>query len=211
MDVFKNRKLLLAVGAVLALLAGIGIALTVMRFDRGAHGPSPASHGGLVVEMGQLDDTPSSNTKPLRCFVDGQFLGMATLAECAKKNGVSAQALDVGLDANGALTAADQAGLVVTPLPEQAITPPPPAPDVAGQGMCMAYDQGEWHTLAENLSPTACAQMLFSARCYPPGTPAYGRSGDQTLRAINGRVEISADNKTFHGLIEQVAPDCPEY
>ncbi len=223
MVLFKNRKLMLVGGGVLALLAGIGIAVTVMMIDHGSHAPPPASRGGLVVEMGQVDDAPSSNAKPLRCFVGGQFIGMATLSECAKKNGVSTQALDVGLDANGALTAADQAGLVVTPLPEEAITPPPPAPEPTatvttsavgssktGQGVCLAYEQGEWHKLAENLSPTACAQMLFSARCDRPGTVAFGRSGDQALRAINGKVEMSGDNKTYHGLIDQVSPNCPE-
>jgi hypothetical protein len=223
---FENRKLMLAVGGGFALFAGIGIAVTIMMIDHGSHAPPPASRGGLVVEMGQVDDAPSSNTKPLRCFVGGQFVGIATLAECARKNGVSTQALDVGLDANGALTAADQAGLVVTPLPEVPVAPPPPPPGTEtaagsaqpitgqarpGQGACLAYDQGEWHKLAENLSPTACAQMLFSSRCDKTGATAFGRTGDQTLKYTGGKVEISSDNKTYRALVDQVATNCPEH
>ena len=34
-------------------------------------------------------------THPLRCFVAGQFAGEMTLAACAKRNGVSTDALDV--------------------------------------------------------------------------------------------------------------------
>ena len=130
----------------------------------------------------------------------------------------------VGLDANGALTAADQAGLVVTPLPEAPVAPAPPSPDlVAGptqpaanpsrpaQAACLAYDQGEWHKLAENLSPSACAQMLFSARCDKSGAVAFGRSGDQTLKYTNGKVEISSDNKTYRSLVESVSANCPEH
>ncbi len=202
----------------------VAAAVTIMLIDHGSYAPPPASRGGLVVEMGQVDDAPSSNTKPLRCFVGGQFVGIATLAECARKNGVSTQALDVGLDANGALTAADQAGLVVTPLPEAPVAPPPPAEELtastvqpaggqarSGPGACLAYEQGEWHKLAENLTPTACAQMLFSARCDKTGPTAFGRIGDQTLKYTGGKVEISSDNKTYRALVDQVSTNCPEH
>ena len=77
----------------------------------------PASRAGLIVETGRADDTKLDPARPLRCFVGGAFVGEITLAECAKKNGVATGALDVGVDETGALAAADQAGMVLTPLP----------------------------------------------------------------------------------------------
>ena len=41
----------------------------------------------------------------MRCFVNGQFVGMETAAACAQKNGVAPGALDVGLDQSGAIAA----------------------------------------------------------------------------------------------------------
>ena len=220
MGLFENRKIIVFAGAGLALVAGLGIAVAVMMIDHGSNRPPPASRGGLVVEMGKVDDTPSSNAKPLRCFVGGQFVGMETLAHCAHKNGVSTQALDVGLDANGALTAADQSGFVVTPLPEgipqpeaplQVDAPESPSLPVAAPkavaSACSTYEQGEWRKIADGLTATTCAQALFVARCNRPGPMAYGRIGDQSLRSLNGRVEISSDNKSFHVLIEQVCSE----
>ena len=64
----------------------------------------PASKGGLVVNLAEAPTLEP--TRELRCFVDGQFVGMATLAVCAQRNGLATDALDVGLDATGALAAA---------------------------------------------------------------------------------------------------------
>src|SRR5690606_6952159 len=105
-------------GGALALLAGLGIAFSIMLSDDGSKKPPPASRGGLVVETGRPDDKLDP-ARPLRCFVDAQFVGELTLAQCAERNGVATGALDVGLDETGALAAAGVAGTVLTPLPPQ--------------------------------------------------------------------------------------------
>ncbi|HQT55300.1 MAG TPA: hypothetical protein PKX06_17765, partial [Phenylobacterium sp.] len=119
MDMFNDRRIVLAlIGGALALMAGLGIAIGMVsktRNDRDA--APPASQGGLVVETTTADDGGIDPARPLRCFVAGQYVGEVTLAECAKKNGVATGALDVGVDATGALAAADDAGTVLTPLP----------------------------------------------------------------------------------------------
>jgi hypothetical protein len=107
MEFFKDRRIVLAVGAGVALLLGILIAVTVMRGSRAPAEPPPASQGGLVVETGRDDDTKLDPTRPIRCFVAGQFAGEITLTECAQRNGVATGALDVGVDETGALAAAD--------------------------------------------------------------------------------------------------------
>ena len=53
----------------------------------------------------------------------------------------------------------------------------------------------------------ACVQLLFNARCERQGGAAYGRWGQQTLRLVDGRVEISDDNKAFRTLVAQ-GEDC---
>jgi hypothetical protein len=224
MSFLRHSRIVLAIGAGLALLAGLGIGLAIMMRDHGSTSPPPASKGGLVVEMDSVDDAPSTSGRQLRCFVSGQFVGMASLAQCAKKNGVSTQGLDVGLDANGALVAADGAGVVVTPIaPEQLKDPvaPPttaPAPDPkvetaeikkASVGTCQRYTNGEWRKVADDLELNSCARTLFDGMCQKEAAAAsFGRWGDQTLRLVAGKVEQSADNKTFHSLTEQTMPGC---
>jgi len=46
-------------------------------------------------------------------------------------------------------------------------------------------------------------EALFGRRCEAPGGASYGRWGQQTLRLVPGKVEISADNHTFRTLAEQ--------
>ncbi len=214
----------MAIGAGLALIAGLGIGLFIMTRDHGSNSPPPASKGGLVVEMGSVDEAPSANGRQLRCFVGGQFVGMASLAQCAKKNGVSTQGLDVGLDANGALAAADGAGVVVTPLaPEQlkdqveapiAGLPAEPKPaeplDIKKPAVaaCMRFNAGEWRKVADGLELNSCARTLFDGKCEKDGSASYGRWGNQTLRLVPGKVEQSADNKSFVSLAEQTLPGC---
>ncbi len=124
MDLMQDRRVVLMIGGGLAILLGAGIAIGIMMRDHGSSAPPPASRGGLVVETG-TDDQTLDPARPLRCFVGGQFVGMATLADCAKKNGVATRALDVGVDATGALAAASDTGPVIQPLtPSQAkVTP----------------------------------------------------------------------------------------
>jgi hypothetical protein len=125
----KDRRVVIALGVAAALILGLAIALASVKRHRGPAEPPPASQGGLVVEVGREDDAKLDPTRSLRCFVNGQFVGMSTLAECAKRNGVATGALDVGIDVTGELAATGEAGTVLTPLPPPAETPQPaPAP-----------------------------------------------------------------------------------
>ena len=218
MELLKDRRVLLGGGAALALIAGLGIALTVMHGSKSSTDAPPASRGGLVVETGRADDTKLDPARPLRCFVGGQFVGETTLAECAKKNGVATGALDVGVDETGALAAADQAGLVLTPLPPPAETvavaapaattaAPTPAASSTPLAVCWRYAGGEWRKQPGEITLNACVQQLYSGKCERPGGATYGRWGEETLRRVPGRVESSSDNRTFHSIIEQ-GPDC---
>jgi len=218
MELLKDRRVLLGGGAALALIAGLGIALALMHSAKSPTDAPPASRGGLVVETGRSDDTKLDPARPLRCFVGGQFVGETTLAECAKKNGVATGALDVGVDETGALAAADQAGLVLTPLPPPAealtvpapaATPSAPTPAVASTplAVCWRYAGGEWRKLPGEITVNACAQQISGGKCEKAGGATYGRWGDETLRLVPGRVEASSDNRTFHSIIE-LGPNC---
>jgi hypothetical protein len=220
MDVFQDRRVVLAIGGGLAVLLGAGIAIGIMTRDHASTAPPPASHAGLVVETG-ADDQSLDPARPLRCFVGGQFVGMATLADCAKKNGVATRALDVGVDSTGALAAASDTGPVIQPLtPAEAkvtpLEPPPPAPvDTAGSqpqtaaagtvsAICWRHD-ADWRKLPSEMSLNACVQALFAGKCEKPGEAVYGRWGEETIRLVPRRVEISADNRTFRPLADQSA------
>ncbi|WP_372786390.1 hypothetical protein [Phenylobacterium sp.] len=221
MDFLKDRRIVLVLaGAVVALLAGLAIAWALVGGHRGeATPPSPASQAGLVIDSADVADGRMDPTKPLRCFVAGQPVGELTLAECAKRNGVSTDALDVGVDPTGALAAADPAGAVLTPLPppqarsaDEAPAEAAPAPVALPQvvsgspGACWRYAEGQWRKLPAEMALGACAQTLFSGRCERAGEAAYGRWREQTLRLVAGRVEISTDNHSFRTLIDQ--PGC---
>lgn len=220
MELLKDRRIVLAGGAALALLAGLGIAIVLLGGKGKPTEPPPASRAGLIVETGRADDTKLDPARPLRCFVGGQFVGETTLAECAKKNGVATGALDVGVDETGALAAADQAGTVLTPLPPPTVDAPPtsavtpgptPSPVATASSMplaaCWRYSGAEWRRLPGDITLNACAQTLFSGRCERPGGATYGRWGEETLRLVPGRVEASSDNRSFHTVIDQ-GPNC---
>jgi hypothetical protein len=217
MDLLRDRRILLASGAALAVALGLGMAGLIMLRDPGSKSPPPASRGGLVVEEGNADPVLDPG-RPLRCFVGGQLVGTMTLAECARKNGVATRALDLGVDSTGALAAASDTGPVVQTLtPAQAqvtpLTPPPAAPPAAtpvasGAGEptapCWKRD-ADWRRLPSDLSLNACVQALYAGRCVKAGDAAYGRWGLETLRLLPRRVEISSDNRTFRPLIDQGA------
>lgn len=223
MDLLKDRRIIIGGGAALALLAGLGIAVALMTgHDKKPAEAPPASRAGLIVETGRADDTKLDPARPLRCFVGGAFVGEITLAECAKKNGVATGALDVGVDETGALAAADQAGMVLTPLPPTptvatppaaAPSPSPTAPTPASASVnaplaaCWRYAGAEWRRLPGEITLNACAQQLFGGRCERAGGATYGRWGEETLRLVPGRVEISSDNRSFHTAFEQ-GPNC---
>ncbi|TCS15007.1 hypothetical protein [Caulobacter sp. BK020] len=217
MELLKDRRVLLGGGAALALIAGLGIALALMHGAKSPTEDPPASRAGLIVETGRADDTKLDANRPLRCFVGGQFVGETTLAECAKKNGVATGALDVGVDETGALAAADQAGLVLTPLPPvetpavpaPAATPTISTPTVSSTPLaaCWRYAGGEWRKLPGEITVNACAQQISSGKCEKAGGATYGRWGDETIRLVPGKVESSSDNRTFQPIID-LGPGC---
>jgi hypothetical protein len=212
---FKDRRTLFVLGGgAVALLAGLIIAGAMLATQRREPSqPPPASSAGLVIDSSGPADARLDTAKPLRCFVAGQFVGELTLTECAKRNGVATDALDVGIDETGALAAADQAGAVLTPLPPQ-VDPTDeadngvgatPLPASAPVGGCLRYEQGKWSRLPGDISLNACVQALYAGRCEKPGGATYGRWMQQTLRLVPGRVEISSDNRSFRTLADQGA------
>jgi hypothetical protein len=210
---FKDRRTQFVLGgAAVALLAGLAIAwIMLVAQHREPQQAPPASSAGLVIDSSGPEDARMDPAKPLRCFVAGQFVGELTLVDCAKRNGVATDALDVGLDQSGALAAADQAGAVLTPLPPEA-DPKAGSDDAGGPppvnapvGTCQRYDQGRWSKLPGEVSLNACVQALFAGRCERPGGASYGRWMQQTLRLVTGRVEVSADNHSFRTLADQGA------
>jgi hypothetical protein len=215
-----RRIPLIAVGAGLALVAGVVIGWMFVSGGRPTTAPPPASQGGLVIDASGEDAGKIDPAKPLRCFVQGKFVGEFSLTECARRNGVATDALDVGLDETGALAAAEQAGQVLTPLPPpQAVTRAPealnPAPGVTvssgpagvAPAACWRHGDGRWRRLPGDMGLDACVQTLFAGRCEKPGGASYGRWGQQTLRLVPGRVEVSDDNRSFRTLVNQAA-DC---
>lgn len=213
MDLLKDRRIVLAIGAGVALLLGVIIAVFIMGGDKGSDAPPPASQGGLVVQTGRDDDTKLDASRPIRCFVAGQFVGEVTLADCAERNGVATGALDVGVDETGALAAADVAGTILAPLPpkETATQPTPavvenaPAATAPAAGSaCLRYAGGAWATIG-SMDLNGCVQTLFSGQCEARGAATYGRWGEQTLRRVRGKIEISNDNRRFRTLVEQPA------
>jgi|SRR5579859_712638 len=221
MDVLKDRRTVFALaGAGVALMAGLAMAWFLISQHRGeTPGPPPASKAGLVIDTGEGRDARLDAAKPLRCFVAGQLVGELTLGDCAKRNGVATDALDVGLDRTGALAAADQAGALITPLPPTEAanddeTPgadaanSPAAPQVSSSvtSPCWRYAEGQWRKLLGEQTLNACVQIVFAGRCERAAEAAYGRWAQQTLRLEGARVEISTDNRNFRALLE--LPSC---
>jgi hypothetical protein len=53
----------------------------------------------------------------------------------------------------------------------------------------------------------SCVQTLYAGQCEQRGAASYGRWGEQTLRLVRDKVEISSDNRRFRTLVEQ-GPGC---
>ncbi|WP_420472112.1 hypothetical protein [Brevundimonas sp. FT23042] len=212
----KDNRILILIGAGVAVLIAVIIGLLVSGGRKeGPAEPPPASQGGLTVAVA---DAPGlDSTRELRCYVDGQFVGMATLSDCARRNGLATDALDVGVDATGALVAAPTASLTPPPaeLPADLIetkpdatpvekTPPVEAtqPQAAG-AQCLRYTGSDWRVMGSGLSLNQCVQQLYAGTCVTPGEALYGRWGETTLRLVPRRVEQSPDNNRFRTLAEQ--------
>jgi hypothetical protein len=221
MELFKDRRAVALVGMGLALLAGLAIAAFLMLRHRGVSEPPPASQGGLIVQTGRDDDVKLDEGRPLRCFVNGQLVGDLKLSECAKRNGVASGALDVGLDPTGALAAAhgDSGQLTPLPPPEASSDAEPQSPSGAANeapsgvqsgarvAACWLYTDASWSRVPEDLTLDACLRTLYPDRCARGGPPVYGRWGDRTLRLVDGRIDISPDNRNFRVLAGR-GPDC---
>jgi len=211
----NDNRTILAIGAGVAVLAAIVIALVFSAGGDKTPEAPPASKGGLNVELAEAPSLEA--TRELRCFVNGQYIGMATLADCARRNGLATDALDVGLDETGALAAAPTAAFAPPPeLPSVDLTQldatpqpnpveasrPAPAPAAAGSA-CLRHTGSEWRSLSQGMSLNACVQALYAGTCVRPGDAQYGRWGDITLRLVPRRVEQSNDNSRFRVLAEQ--------
>jgi len=215
----QDNKTILAIGAGVAILAAVVLAMVFSgsgKGDQSAEAP-PASKGGLTVDLAEAPTLEP--TRELRCFVNGQFIGMATLSDCAQRNGLATEALDVGLDETGALAAAPTASFAPPPAlppidmaeamppvstPSFEPTRPTSTPAVPASGSaCLRHTGSEWRSVATGISLNACVQALYAGTCVRPGEAQYGRWGDMTLRLVPRRVEQSNDNNRFRILGEQ--------
>lgn len=220
MQLPNDNRVILAVGAGLAILAAVVLALLFMGGgdEKKAAEAEPAEPGALSVDV--ADAPELQPTRELRCFVDGQFVGMATLADCAERNGLATDGLDVGLDSSGNLAAAATASFApppTAPAEQAASDNPEPATPVNGVSPpsvearpqrvsgapCLRYTGSEWRQLSGAATLNECVQALYAGSCVGPGEAQYGRHGNLTLRLVPRRVEQSNDNTRFRVLAEQ--------
>ncbi len=210
----QKRWIAISIGAAVAIGIGVFVALGLSKGHKDEKKMNDQPPGLTFT----VSDTPATldSKKPLRCYVNGAYVGDLTLADCAKKNGVAAQALDVGLDDNGNVVAAPTGSL--TPVPGAPAAAPVPGantgadtgevvPDTqVAQGptaACLRYNGNEWNKLSDALTIGQCARLLYDGRCVSPGSAQYGRWGEKTLRLVPKRVEVSDDNTNFRTLVDQ--------
>ncbi|GAA0643064.1 hypothetical protein [Brevundimonas lenta] len=211
----RDNRILIAIGAAVAVLAAVIIGLVVSGGRDRTPAPPPAAQGGLTVDVA---DAPGlDTTRELRCYVDGQYVGMATLADCARRNGLATDALDVGVDETGALVAAPTASFApppeappvevtaaeAQPADAESTQPAQPTQSAAAGGQCLRHTGSDWRMLSPNMSLNQCVQALYAGTCVRPGDALYGRWGETTLRLVPRRVEQSNDNNRFRTLAEQ--------
>ena len=222
MPSLQDRRVQIAVATVVVLLIALLLLTYCVAGRRRGDTPPAGPRGSLQVQVGK-EDAKLDPARPLRCFVNGQFVGEETLIDCAKKNGVAAQNLDVGLDQTGQVAAAQTGGqTALTPIPQsqpdaigdllgkrpdKATAPSVPTASSAPTAQCLRFAGGEWRETGANVTLQACTRALYDGRCVRAGDALYGRFGAQTLRLVPGRVEISNDNRNFRPLQEQ-SEDC---
>ncbi|MBJ7448379.1 MAG: hypothetical protein JHC81_12670 [Brevundimonas sp.] len=208
----QDNRILIAIGAGIAIIAAVVIALLLNGGRDEPATPPPAAQGGLTIDVADAPGLDSE--RELRCFVNGQFVGMANLADCARQNGLATEAMDVGIDQSGQAAAfvppvgpppvEDIPVVEIEPYPEDMPEPTRPTsqPTRAGSA-CLRHTGSDWRSLSNNMSLEACVQALYSGTCVRPGDAQYGRWGDTTVRLVAGRVEQSADNSRFSTLVQQ--------
>jgi len=182
-------------GGFLALLAAIGLAIFINSKNK----PDAPKEADPTLNINLSDPKPLDAKKTLRCFVNGQFVGQLTLKDCAEKNGVAAQSLDVGLDESGNLAAAPTASL--TPPPATPIMAPKPVtptttypdqneateqvpeikPSMGPTAVCMRYSGNQWNRLAESINLGQCISILYDGRCEKPGSAGLWALGWENL------------------------------
>lgn len=213
----RDRRVIVAIGVSIVIAVIVAVVLSRRQYRDADQGAAP-SQGGLNVQIGRDDDIKFDISRPLQCFAGGKDVGDLTLAQCARRNGVSEGAMDVGLDAAAVVTAPEASdGPFAPPPPPNASGPrlpgtPQAAADVqsalSDNAVCWRYAAGGWRTVAPSASLEACVRALFAGDCSPPGAPPeFGRWGDHALRRWRGEVEISDDDRNYRGLAEQ-ASDC---
>ena len=227
MQLPNDNRVIIAIGVGLAVLAAVVLALVFGGSHEPAAPKAPETEGGPGGLQVDLADAPSLEpTRELRCFVDGQFVGMATLADCARRNGLATDALDVGLDETGNLAAAPTAAFAPPPAlpdaietadagdldpypgdvpgkPEAQQPQPQPRVERASGAPCLRFTGSDWRELSGNMSLSQCVQALYAGTCVRPGDAQYGRHGNLTLRLVPRRVEQSNDNTRFRILADQ--------
>ncbi len=221
MDWFKNRRAVLFGGMALALIAGLIIALLVTTNSAAPEGSPPASQGGLVVQTGRDDDIKLDPKRPLRCFVNGRFVGELPLSDCAQKNGVATGALDVGLDPSGALAATHDGGAKLTPLAADphaadgeamstsdsdlyAMGQDQTAPKSGRKtSICWRYIDSQWTRVAGEIDLTACVRAIFAGHCASDGNALFGRWGERGLRSLAGRIDLTSEDGDYRPLTTQ--------
>jgi hypothetical protein len=212
MEFLKDRRaILLLGGACLAVVGGLALVVVMAMGQDPSDDAMQAGGTGLVVQAGHDAVQKLDPAQPLRCFTNGRLAGVMTVAECAKKNGVTTGALEVGVEKSAAPAAGNVAVIDAAP-------PPPEPPieeasatdgqdgaesDQAGGQPCWSHDGGAWSRTPGATSLNACVRTLFDGQCVRPGAAAYGRWGDRTLRLVQGRVEMSADGHSFRTLTQQ--------
>ena len=238
MSWLTDRRVLAGLGAGVAVVLAVGAALLLSGSPRSQDATPPvessnitgSSAGGLKVEMGKAAKLESDTS--VRCFVNGQFVGMQTAADCARRNGVAPGGLDVGLDQSGAIAAGggdthlqplnttgsandDSSGPQGAPGDQTADAADSDDSDAdprsyasAPPADCRRFAGGAWRPAGRGVSLDSCVHSLFDGRCPPPGQVVYGRWGGLTLRDSPGRIDVSTNNQDFSPLAPQYPADC---
>jgi len=207
------------IGAIvgIVLCVGVGLVGLALRADDDNVSIPIGQSGGLVVQTGRDDDVKLDEKRPLRCFVNGQFAGEITLSDCAKRNGVAKGAMDVGLDASGAL-AASGAGGPITPMPPSSAAGTSGG-DTASRDLaqaastsdasaaCWRVDSGQWTRVGDAMGLEECVMAIAPDPCEPLPAGPLGRWGARTLRSMKGRVGILGPHGVFQDARRE-APAC---